>query len=687
MDFLKSSINLPALSTGTSLMKMSGGLGNGATQMSSMESMKEVFLEIRDNTKETVELLKTMVLGDSTQDKKDAITAGDIDGSKPKGPGILSKVGSTLSKLNPFGGGGLMDTLGKLGLALGGIALITFFGDKAVPFLADLIKSIKEGKMTGKIKEISDYLMNKGEKAFESLRKGLILVVESIEKIYNIIKSAYEAVETYVNSFDTDKEEGLSKTEMDALKKDVSKKVGTFVKDVIVGAFGTLFSGLGLATGIAAAASVISLPMLKKSLGLGAGAGGKAAGAVKTAGAARLGVFGSLAIGLIVANSIFKTYQQMAMAIERAGEDGEFNGAGFVGAFFGGDKEGTWGNAFKQASTFGQIFAGTGAVIGLSAAGPGGALLGGALGYLLGALVGGIGGYLGADRIKEMATHFTDMLDDTETTVSNYFTDLIKGIKNVFDGDPSTTFSGPSTDRDLGDTKGKKEELVDIDKQITDVNTQMSLDENYAKSDEAKNNLMILNQQKQEKIEEIELSKSFNKTNTLEYIDDDIKKKEKRLDKITKKIKKGDLFPGLSIGSFGITTYKQAQHQKTIDPTYETHAEEAARLKKELGILENQKIKANQNISSDDLVITSNERAKENIAKSEFVLDQYMAKRLSELGMSLIPSPFGGTGNMIVAPTVDKSIKTSNQTINHGGLSFLHQNKTAENVKYSQVRE
>ena len=70
------SINLPAISTGSSMMKMSGG---AAMQMSPMESMKEVFLEIRDNTKETVELLKTMALGDSTQDKKDAKREAELD--------------------------------------------------------------------------------------------------------------------------------------------------------------------------------------------------------------------------------------------------------------------------------------------------------------------------------------------------------------------------------------------------------------------------------------------------------------------------------------------------------------------------------------------------------------------------------------------------------------------------------
>ena len=91
MSFLKSSINLPAISTGTSLMKMSGGLGGGgATQMSPMESMKEVFLEIRDNTKQTVELSKVAVMGTAQERKEERIGAGDTD-KEEKGWQLLTK--------------------------------------------------------------------------------------------------------------------------------------------------------------------------------------------------------------------------------------------------------------------------------------------------------------------------------------------------------------------------------------------------------------------------------------------------------------------------------------------------------------------------------------------------------------------------------------------------------------------
>lgn len=424
----KSSINLPAVTTGSSLMNMSGNAA--AMQMSPIESMKEVFLEIRDNTKETVELLKTAVMGTAQERKEERIGAGDTD-KEEKGPGILSKVGSTLGKLNPFGGGGMLDTLGKLLLAVGGIALLKIFGDKAVGPLSDLIRSIKEGKISENLKEAYEYMKNVGFDIFTKLKQGVIFLIDGIKKIYGLIKDAYQAIENYIMSFDINEDGKLDKKEMDALKKDVTKKVGTFVKDVILGAFGTFFSGLGLAAGVATAASIVGLGPLKLALGLGT----KPTGVPGSAAAAKLGVVGSLAIGLIVANSIFKTYQNIAKAMEKAGEDGDFDTGKFVGAFFGGDEKGSWGNAFRQASTFGQMFAGPGALIGLGIAGPPGALVGAAIGYLIGAVVGGISGLLGADKIEAFVDTFVSDLKNAKKIIGDFFGNLISGVTSLFEGD------------------------------------------------------------------------------------------------------------------------------------------------------------------------------------------------------------------------------------------------------------
>ena len=94
--------------------------------------MQESLLTIVENT--------AKLLATAQERKEERIGAGDTD-KEEKGPGILSKVGSTLGKLNPFGGGGMLDTLGKLVLAVGGIALLKIFGDKAVgPLSASLLR-------------------------------------------------------------------------------------------------------------------------------------------------------------------------------------------------------------------------------------------------------------------------------------------------------------------------------------------------------------------------------------------------------------------------------------------------------------------------------------------------------------------------------------------------------------------
>jgi hypothetical protein len=424
----KSSINLPAVTTGSSLMNMSGG---AAMQMSPMESMKEVFLEIRDNTKETVELLKTAVMGDPAQNKRDKIARGNTD-AEEGGPGILSRVGSTLGKLNPFGGGGMLDTLGKLLLAVGGIALLKVFGDKAVGPLADLIRNVKEGKISENLKEAYEYVKEVGFDIFTKLKEGVIFLIDGVKKVYGLVKDAYKAVEAYVMSFDTDKDGKLDKEEMDALKKDVTTRLGTFVKDVILGAFSSLFTGLGLAAGVATAASIVGLGPLKLALGLGT----KPTGVPGSVGAAKLGMVGSLAIGLIVANSIFKTYQNTLRALEVAtAEDGTVDYGKFAGSFFGGDAKGSWGNAFKQAKMGGEMFAGPGALIGLALAGPPGALVGGAIGYLIGSVVFGIAGLMGADKIEEFVDEFVTDLKNAKKIIGDFFGNLISGVTSLFKGD------------------------------------------------------------------------------------------------------------------------------------------------------------------------------------------------------------------------------------------------------------
>jgi len=70
------------------------------------------------------------------------------------------------------------------------------------------------------------------------------------------------------------------------------------------------------------------------------------------------------------------------------------------------------------------------------------------------------------------------------------------------------------------------------------------------------------------------------------------------------------------------------------------------------------------------------------ISKSEFVLDKFMANKLSELGMKLEPSPYGGTGNMIIAGNKSGSDNTNIKTDNvyAGSLGVVDTNGTAASL-------
>ena len=474
MDFLKSSINLPALSTGTSLMKMSGGLGNGATQMSSMESMKEVFLEIRDNTKETVELLKTMVLGDSTQDKKDAIGAGDTDKPpKEKGPGILSRVMGGLkgafSSLMPEKGG-FMDTLLKLGLAVGGVALLKYFGDDMVPILADLLKSIKEGKIGGKIKEAYEYIKDIGMDAFEKLKVNTVLFIDGVKKVAGLIMGVYNMVNDYVMSFDTkgaehpagaqhgtiDEGDGiLDLDEQRKLKEDLAEKAKVAIGGFLEGVMDS-FVGLMLTSTFA----VFGAKQLLKSAAVqGIFFGGK--GSKPPQGPSKkgppikgkgIGLGGVLGIAALLAFGITETFDNFKESMETSLKNtgGTFDFSDFISVFLGGKEKGGLMNAFAQAKKVG----GTGALIGMSLGAFGGLpgiIFGGLLGLAGGALIGGLSGWLGSEKMKTIVDPFMMMVDGIVTTIGNFFTDIAGGFGSLIRGEG---FMKGFKERELANTGG-----------------------------------------------------------------------------------------------------------------------------------------------------------------------------------------------------------------------------------------
>ena len=106
------------------------------------ETLKEVFLDIKDslrsvvqNTSKTVELLSSLTtieaqeqIKDQAEDRRESIGRGETD--KEKGPGILSKVGGALQKVNPFSEEFGFGNIGRLLLFGAGLLALNLFGNK-----------------------------------------------------------------------------------------------------------------------------------------------------------------------------------------------------------------------------------------------------------------------------------------------------------------------------------------------------------------------------------------------------------------------------------------------------------------------------------------------------------------------------------------------------------------------------
>ena len=73
-------------------------------------------------------------------------------------------------------------------------------------------------------------------------------------------------------------------------------------------------------------------------------------------------------------------------------------------------------------------------------------------------------------------------------------------------------------------------------------------------------------------------------------------------------------------------------------------------------------------------------------SNSDFVIDKFMVNKLSALGMKFEPSPYGGTGNMVIAGNKSGSDNTSIKTENvyTGGFTYTHPNATARALAASR---
>ena len=425
-----------------------GSMSSGQGFLILFSDMRDSLQAIQNNTFHTMELLKSSIVGTPQEQKEAAIKAGETDPppgeTGSKGPGVLSRIGSAIGKLNPFGGGGLIDTLGKLGLAVGGVALLKYFGDDMVPIMADLLRSLKEGKIGENIKIAYEYIKDKGLDAFENIKFYTKKFIDGAVKVLGIIQGAYTMVNDYIMSFDTaehfEDEFGrmrqksgdgrLDEAEFNALKEDLTAKAVTVVGNVISGIFTEFFNYMTSSDTLKAMGSALLLygpvaMIFGKGDKKGTTAPGKKGGFMRGAG-----------IVAMLAYGIRQTYLNYEQALRTATDEmGEVDFKEFAVAFLGGTKNaaGSTAAGYRQAKALG----GTGMLAGMAIGSivPGvGTIVGGIFGLIAGGIIGYFSGAAGTDKINEIVTSLTSTVDEFITDVGNFFQDLANGFRFLFSG-------------------------------------------------------------------------------------------------------------------------------------------------------------------------------------------------------------------------------------------------------------
>ena len=438
----------PKINTGTDLVPVSSrmltttGGGSAVEPMSPMDSIREMFVDMRDalqaivaNTLETNELLKVGVLGTPDEQRREAIERGETDTDVPQpeedsGPSFLDR----LKGLNPFQGG--IGNFGKILLALAGLLGLKLFGPQIQGGLASLLQLIADGKITEKISEITTSIKDKIEPMLTSLKENFALFLEGVTKVRDIIVGLYTSITTYIDQFDTDGIEGLSQEEQDALLDDIQTKVS----DGIMGVFGKLLEGL---TGIGGTLTLISTASLLKFFAKSA----PVLTAGTAAGAAGLGLFGTAALVAVAAAGIYSLYDRIQFALNDELDKAPVpdnivdKTSDFVSKFLGGpNPEGGLGNALSNAGTLGLIGAVMGGIIG-SFFPVVGTIGGAGIGFRVGTLIGAGFGFVGSDAIKE------------DLPSMQNFTDNVEKLKKFFFGTPT------SEDLDIDELTRQRDEL------------------------------------------------------------------------------------------------------------------------------------------------------------------------------------------------------------------------------------
>ena len=637
-------LTVPKINLPMGMGMAGGGTSGGQTSnAATKEDETGILKQIAVNTATTVAILSTAVLGTPGQQRDEGISEGETDPPKGRGlgdrfKGALSGIGSALDKVNPFSSGFAFGNLGRALLAGGGLLLLKIFGDNLIGPLASLLETIKEGKLGEKIMDIVDKVKTKLIVAFEEVKEAVGKFLEAVITVKNFIMGIYNSINDYIMSFDVNEDGKLDETELNELKEDVKDKtvkaLGGFFEDVMLSIGGLLLGStlIGLTAKLAYARI---LPLF-------------------TGTAAATGMAGGLATAIPIAGLILygftTTYKNISKSLQKTIEEGgDFSD--FFANFFGGDDEGGVMNALKQAFLIGGTFALAGMAIGTALLPGPGTIAGGLIGTAVGFVVGAVTGYMGSNFFKEKFDGFTAMIDDSVTTIRNFYSDTIAGFKSLFAGEG---FMKGFKARGEADVEGLTEDLKKAEKTVADIE-QLFIDK--PKLAEIPYNQELLQDAKEEvnRIKALlEDAPAKAKQYNIDQIDDEIESKTKKKEKLQKKVDSGNLMPGVDSVSVGIPFETQI---KTLDD--------------EIKALNVQKNIANEAQSLDELIAVQ-EGA--NFNNSTMVFDDVMRKKYEALGMNFTPNTQGGGFLMVDNKgSKNQSDNVSMQTINAGGLSVSNQ--------------
>ena len=418
---------------------------------------KTLLGQIADNTQETVNILRTAVLGPSQQDLRDeGISKGDTDPpTKDGGRGFgnrLKGIGQALDKVNPFSSNFAFGNIGRVLLAGGGLLLINAFRDNLIGPLASLLETIKTSDIGGNLTEVKDYLVDKGIAIFEGIKTTTIAFIDGVKTVSGLIAGAYNAVQEYIMQFDTQGkvvEAGplkglvvgdgtLDETELAALGEDIQDNITTFMSDLFDGLFSKILPAIGAGllgfTFISATVRrIMAAPVMASLASTAPMMNGKPIQGPIKPGPIGAGTYFNIA-GLLL-YGITTTYMnvQQAYADTLDENNGVFEAKKFLANFLGGDDQGGLLNGLAQAFKLG----GTGTLLGMSIGafgGPAGIIMGGLVGMGVGALTGLITGYAGSDAMENVIKNVTESVDGAMDTIGNLFTDTIDGLNNIAQG-------------------------------------------------------------------------------------------------------------------------------------------------------------------------------------------------------------------------------------------------------------